>query len=392
MPAATPLPRAPSVLTLYGAADLLTAAGCPVCRYAAESADRYLHWFALEGHAQPATITRLCASLGTCALHTRRLMSQPGAAVRLTVVYRYVLIAARDLLTGRPHSVATCPACEHDDAASSRATQTLVEDLADSAVMDRCRELGGLCLPHLAAASLTARPRLVLPLAETALSAASARDVSIGWLAGSDPDAENRAALRRALATLSRSGLGVCPPCLAAARAEDDALAGLPGQSADRATLLCAQHLADAGLAADGVTEMRQLLTGQARCLTAQLASRRVRRQFRRHGPQAGCAVCGARQGAATQWLADRGGHSTGPAMLCVRHQLVLRSEHPRASEPVVAGAISRAQLLIDELAEAFDRATRARSLHDVARDTGAWRRAAAFLDGAVFGGGPPIS
>ena len=64
------MPRGPTVLTLYSAADLLTAPGCPVCRYATEASDRYLRWFALEGHAQPTTITRLCASLGMCAPRT----------------------------------------------------------------------------------------------------------------------------------------------------------------------------------------------------------------------------------------------------------------------------------------------------------------------------------
>ena len=95
MPAAAPLPRGPSVLTLYSAADLLTGPGCPVCRYAGEAGDRYLAWFALEAHAEAVTITRLCASLGTCPRHTRRLMAQPGAAIRLTAVYRYVMEAAR---------------------------------------------------------------------------------------------------------------------------------------------------------------------------------------------------------------------------------------------------------------------------------------------------------
>ena len=45
MPAATPIPRGPTVLTLYTAADLLTGPGCPVCRYADEAGDRYLAWF-----------------------------------------------------------------------------------------------------------------------------------------------------------------------------------------------------------------------------------------------------------------------------------------------------------------------------------------------------------
>ncbi len=83
MPAATPIPRGPTVLTLYTAADLLTGPGCPVCRYADEAADRYLAWFALEAHADATTITRLCSSLGMCPRHTRGLMSQPGAASRL---------------------------------------------------------------------------------------------------------------------------------------------------------------------------------------------------------------------------------------------------------------------------------------------------------------------
>jgi hypothetical protein len=70
MPAATPIPRGPTVLTLYSAADLLTGAGCPVCRYAGEASDRYLAWFALERHAHATTVTRLCSSLGMCAGHT----------------------------------------------------------------------------------------------------------------------------------------------------------------------------------------------------------------------------------------------------------------------------------------------------------------------------------
>ena len=91
MPAATPIPRGPTVLTLYAGADLLTGPGCPVCRYAGEAGDRYLAWFALEAHADAVTITRLCSSLGMCPRHTRGLMSQPGAASRLTAVYRYVM-------------------------------------------------------------------------------------------------------------------------------------------------------------------------------------------------------------------------------------------------------------------------------------------------------------
>jgi hypothetical protein len=109
MPAATPVPRGPSVLTLYTAADLLTGPGCPVCRYSGESAGRYLEWFALEGHADVVTITRLCSSLGMC------------------------------------------PGCGHDDGTARRALDTLLEGLAAGSARDRYRELGGLCVPHLRA-------------------------------------------------------------------------------------------------------------------------------------------------------------------------------------------------------------------------------------------------
>ena len=66
MPTAAPIPRGPTVLTLYTAADLLTAPGCPVCRYAGEADSRYLAWFALDAHADAVNITRLCKSLGMC--------------------------------------------------------------------------------------------------------------------------------------------------------------------------------------------------------------------------------------------------------------------------------------------------------------------------------------
>jgi hypothetical protein len=96
-------------------------------------------------------ITRLCRSLGMCPRHTRGLMSQPGAAHRLTAVNRYVLQAARQQLKGRPAPArsAACPACEHDDAAAGRALHTLIDGLAEGPARERYREPGGLCLPDL---------------------------------------------------------------------------------------------------------------------------------------------------------------------------------------------------------------------------------------------------
>jgi hypothetical protein len=394
VPAATPLPRGPSVLTLYSAADLLTGPGCPVCRYAAEASDRYLRWFALEGHSQPGTITRLCASLGMCAAHTRRLMSQPGAAVRLTAVYRYVVIAARDQLAGRATPPAACPACEHDDAAARRALDTLLEDLADTAVLARCRELGGLCLPHLAAAA-AARPRLVAPLAETLRYAIAARGLRCDWLAGTDHDAGARAALREAIPPSGSPCQAACWPCLARAQAERDALARLPGlarDGPDPALMLCAGHLADAAAAA-GDLGIRPLVAWQAQCLTSGLPAERswrLRASARRRNFRGACPACGACQAAAQRALAGlRGypGENSGGAALCVRHQLILRAADPRGARELPRGTIEQANRLAAELADAFDRAARAHSHGARAPESTAWRQAAAFLDGSVSGG-----
>jgi hypothetical protein len=267
MPAATPLPRGPSVLTLYEAADLLTAPGCPVCRYATEAGDRYLRWFALEGHAQPDTITRFCACLGPCARHTRLLMSQPGAAVRMTAVFRYVVTAARDQLAGRGGRVATCRACNHDAAAADRALDTLIEGLADSATMYRCRELGGVCLPHLSAAATVGRRQTVGWLIETMRDSITARGANPDWLAGTDPDAELREVLRRSGPAAGRPAPTACVLCLASAQAERDALDRLAGRAsdgADPAQTLCAGHLSDATVASADHRGRRALLVWQA--------------------------------------------------------------------------------------------------------------------------------
>jgi hypothetical protein len=395
VPAATPLPRGPSILTLYDATDLLTAPGCPVCRYASEASDRYLRWFALEGHSQPDTITRLCVCLGPCPRHTRLLLSQPGAAVRMTAVYRYVVTAARDRLAGRGGRLATCPACDHDSAAADRALDTLLEGLADSATMYRCRELGGVCLPHLMAAAAVGRRPTVGWLTQTMRDSMGAHP---DWLVGTDPDAEIRAVLRRSVPATGRPAPTACPPCLAGAQAERDVLdrlPGLPKDGPDPALTLCAAHLGDAAAAAGGQRGLSaDLLAWQAECLTAKVNTRSAHwlPAGRWNRPPAGdCAVCRARRDAAGRALADvSAAHRLrAGGALCVRHHLVLRVAYPRISQALAPAVVEAADALIGELSDAFDSAARAHNRGAPAPDSGAWRRAAVFLDGAVFGGYP---
>lgn len=405
MPAATPLPRGPSMLTLYSAADLLTAPGCPVCRYVGEAADRYLAWFALEGHGDMVTVTRLCLSLGMCPRHTRGLMSQPGAARRLTALYRYLMRAARDRLEGRAARLGGCPACEHDDGAAGRALETLLEGLSDRMVQGRYRELGGLCIPHLRVASTRGDRRAIEWLAQTMTAVVTACPAGPDWLAGTGHDADARVMLRDALPAAAQSGSGVCAACLAAGHSDQAHLEGMAsGHAPDRRPLLCGSHLADL------VVQARQpgaapLLAWQADCLTAALiraASSPGRSvgwlRFRR-GRGVGldaCPVCVASEAAAQRAIDGLRGQlraSSAPGHqvpLCVRHLLRMRAADPRAAQVAVPGAIDRAGQLIAELDAAFGKGTWAHRHEARGLEMTAWRRAAAFLDGGVFRGSPP--
>jgi hypothetical protein len=413
VPAATPLPRGPAVLTLYTAADLLTGPGCPVCRYASEAASRYLAWFALEGHGDAVIVTRLCASLGMCARHTRGLMSQPGAARRLTALYRYLVRAARDRLAGRAARLAGCPACEHDDGTVGRALETLLEGLADGLVRDRYRELGGLCIPHLRAASARGDRGVIAWLARTMTEAVTACPAGPRWLTGTGHDADVRSVLRDALPVAALPGSGGCAACLAAGRSEQADLARLAdggGRSGvDRRLLLCEGHLGDL-VVRPRRPGVAPLLAWQAGCLTAALV-RPGSPPGRKPGGPAGwlgfrrrrgvglddCPVCLASEAAAQRALDElRGqlraapGVPGGPFPLCVRHLLHLKAADPWAAQVTAPGAIDRADRLAAELDAAFSKGTWAHRHEARGEEMTAWRRAAAFLDGGVFCGSPP--
>ncbi len=409
MPAATPVPRGPSVLSLYGVADLLTAPGCPVCRYVTEASDRYLGWFALEGHSQPELITTLCASLGMCARHTRGLMSQPGAAFRLTHVYRYVLTGVRDRLARGAFAPAPCPACRHDDAAAERALDTLLDGLSDAAALRQCRDLGGVCLPHLSAAAARGPRRIVLSLAEITRDILAARPARYEWLAGTDYDAETRVRLRHTFPASLSPVTGSCGACLAAAQSERDSLAHVAGLTsrnlggAGGGRALCGGHLADA-VVAGGPDQRRHLLEWQFGWLAAgrQPPADGIRARaghWLRPGPlrnhSGDCPVCRDSGIAALQALSIAGSavRETSPATrqllaLCLRHRIVLSDTDRRAWRALSHDAIAAADNLIRELGDASGQTTRAgRRDAALAPESAAWRRAVAFLDGGVVAG-----
>lgn len=420
MPGATRLPRGPSALVLGSAEELLAGRGCPVCRYVAEAADAHLAWFGLEGHADPATITRLCGSLGTCPPHTRALMSQPGAAVRLTAVLGYVVGSARQALEADRPPPGPCPACEHERAAQTRAIDILLDSLADDAVRARCRDAGSLCFPHLRAAVSRGQGRRAALLGP----AGRARRRAAAWLAGEgarlagrppgvdalagwpDPDAERRASLRAGLPPGDAldgavAPLGACPACWTAARSERDALLRVSSGGGR----LCGAHLRDAAGLAPGsaaATLARQARLEMAFC--ERIAAGRAPAD-----PAGGCPVCRARDAARWRALAACGARlrpvrpgrlaapqarpGSGPAeaagALCVRDALGLAGHDRVAGQAAAEFAARRAAILAGELAEAFGKRTWERRREEAGAETTAWQRAAAFLDGAVFGGGP---
>jgi hypothetical protein len=417
MPSATPVPRGPSVLALGSAAELLTLPGCPVCRYAAEASDRYLAWFALEAHADPVTITRWCASLGACARHTRALMGQPGAAARLTAGYRYVLQAARERLAGRETRLAACPACEHDEAAASRGLEILLDGISEAGVQGRYLAVGGLCVPHMRAARrMRGHRHAVAWVVQSMAAHRPSLDLLVG---GPDYDADERARLRATLPSGDRFPPGTCPVCLTAAHAEVTGLVLAAGAGNDscrgsaasevprQGRRLCPSHFRDAALMGDG-GQVAALLAVQADCQAAGLAGLARPSAWRSGGPAGWlrggrfpvlddeCAVCRARAQAAWQELQKfRAVPQVAPApegaqMLCVRHVLALRAAAPAAGRAVAALAAERAGVLISELAEAFRKGTWASRHESRGPEADAWRRAAVFLDGGVFGGGPP--
>ena len=63
-----------------------------------------------------------------------------------------------------------------------------------------------------------------------------------------------------------------------------------------------------------------------------------------------------------------------------------------QAGHVAARGAAEQAGLLIAELSEAFFKNTWAHRHDPQGPEMTAWRRTAAFLDGQVFCGGPPVS
>jgi hypothetical protein len=409
VPSASPVPRSPSVLLLGSAAGLLTAAGCPACRYAAESSEAYLTWFAVEGHGDAQMLARLCASQGMCGRHSRRLLTQPGAASRLTAVYRYVVAAAIEDPGAVP---ADCPACDQEAAAEDRVLGILLEELTvDNRTQYKLH--GGLCLPHLRRAARLNRKRDVRWMVRFMIKRLSGPRPDLDLIAGQpDPDADSRAAFRARLPLrLPVSGASACPVCWAAADTERAQLAD-PSTGSDtlagtlQADCWCAPHLHDAALANRGSTgllarqaarqaeRLRLVLDSRPQLLgiSAGWLSYRARRAL----ADPDCPVCRGSEEAASGEI-DRvravlraaGPEAHAGLALCVRHARRLSTVDAPAGRLASTMLSEYGAQLVSELDVAFRMRTWAHRGDARGPEMIAWRRAAVFLDGSVLGGCP---
>jgi len=369
-----------------------------------------------------------------CPAHTRELIRQPGAAGRLTAVYRYLLQAALVYLTSGTSPRAPCPACTYGIEAAQRALDTLLTGLREEAVRDRYRDAAGLCLPHLRAAA--ARGRLAAWLAGDISSRFAAGPPGLAVIAGDrDADAEIRVRLRAALPASPAfcaqaasppdvPGTGdVCPVCLTAARAERDVLARAVGAAARGRALdplwagLCPAHLHEMS---EGTARGPEPMgaAGAVLALQAERARARLaglpspagwrgafspfagRRQAPRGGSgQGACPACQAWHDAASSAVGrlleirqdlPAGGAVAQEPRLCLRHLMSLRQQDPRNTDAAVRVAARRAESLVRELEEAFRKRAWAHRHEPRGREMTAWRRAAALVDGRVYSGGPP--
>ncbi len=437
---------ATSPLATADALAQLQEPGCAICGAVDVAEQRFFSWFATETATDPVMVDKLRASGGMCPRHTRRLWAQDNAAARLTRLYAQILPAAHARLAAGQPLTRQCPACAAGEQTTADARDNLVQALDDERVRARYVNGDGLCLPHLSLVFQTEPAGAAPLLAVTAAQRLSDGRPSLGLLAGSDTDAPVRARWRPLLPaagmsggadadpvdTLGRQrarlGINACSICLCEGQSERQYLTWLaaehrrdPRGLAREPGGFCPRHLHDLAVVEGAVVEWalarewarwrtrwtraHAILTrGPADGRSARSAvprGIRVRRFPREDLAEAlagdVCMVCRAvsatSDGESAVLTAALGFRSFIAAYedaqgLCLRHVASIAA-HPDVATVVRRVAMAHTDLLICELTEA-DRKTGWSARHEVrGPESTAWVRAAALLDGRVFGGGP---
>lgn len=176
----------------YDVLDACAQPGCPFCRLAEETVNRYLDAILYENVNDPGTRDQLRASLGYCNEHAWRLPNNSGSALGIAILYQDLLTTVARNLEGarfepvagllrratealdpeRPSAAteaavralapqAECPACAQRDGMEAIALGALLEALgrSDEPMQQALRASAGLCLVHLRRALELARDR-----------------------------------------------------------------------------------------------------------------------------------------------------------------------------------------------------------------------------------------
>jgi hypothetical protein len=243
--------------------------------------------------------------------HTRGLMSQPGAAVRLTAVYRYIIETGREHLSGRVARLLACPPANTTTAQTAVPWTPCWRAWPTAPSVPVTVNLVACAFPHLRVAAARGDRRSVDWLSQTFTATLHTKPDHPGWLTGTDPDADVRVVLRQAIPAGGHRDSHTCLACLAclaAGRSESGQLAQILGASRtdrrDRRLLPCGTHLNDLAILA-GPRGLLPLLAWQVDCLAIDLTRLPASppswklgnpanwlRSFRRTANPGACAIC----------------------------------------------------------------------------------------------------
>ncbi|MEX2144458.1 MAG: DUF6062 family protein [Anaerolineales bacterium] len=137
----------------------LRVSGCPVCRTAVVSVQRYLKSVFYEYVNDTGLRKRLHQSLGFCNLHAWQAVNQDlGNSLGFAMLYESVIneVLNRRIKTNSHNNDAralfptgNCPACDAWDNAVDSFINLLVREFTNRSVVVALQESDGLCLSHL---------------------------------------------------------------------------------------------------------------------------------------------------------------------------------------------------------------------------------------------------
>jgi len=91
--------------------SLLAEPGCLLCRGERKAEDVFFAWYVIESYSQLESLERVEKALGFCTRHTRVLLSRAGPGI-VAYLYRYLIAAALDRLSGVERALFTTPGWE----------------------------------------------------------------------------------------------------------------------------------------------------------------------------------------------------------------------------------------------------------------------------------------